>query len=780
MSDWNEIQRLAADFQRIQLTASAHQLSERNCIEIITKLIAMNKVQVMYTIDGKEYLTPQQLEREIRDELFVHSGRINLVELQQVINVDLTHIDSKVKEMLRGDRSLYLIQGDLIDRDYIDRLAEEINDILQESGQISVSELGKTFNLPTDFLQTNIEKRMGIYIHGQVNPLERGTIYTEAYVARHAAKIRGVFSAITRPTSVSSIIYQYSFPEALLHDILRKLLDEKRLAGSVQGHQSKAIYTPNIYSRTQSNWVLSFFRQNDYIEYDSLTRLDITDPKNYLKKCLNKNVIFLESCVSGQNILGQVQAAIEDVVATPSWVDIMTLLPSPFTTGDASVLLQKHCLKSNKNNTSVQCLCDKFVVSNKFIQNCLQLFDDHMKTKAEKVYFHLLFIDAGKVAAKFASTSSTNPNHSTLTKHDDSNVTGGKKKKGDDSTSSKRKGKGKDRSTPDDLESTRSHIKQNKQDLEFMAIPEIIEVLQREHSNCEDQFLEEIASQLFSPLKRKYQEVAKSVFLASTSSVTSEKRKLHSDAQDKINGLLTNAKLFGKGLQHFSGDAHTTLGKHLLHTLCTEITNIVFSLLISEHIMVDSDPNSLNPETRSSALEKFPNNVKKAASALEKSLSGKDVEQFFDALDVVLGPSICQIMIKKLDKKKERQIIFNHRQSLIEQLNKESKPAMCLHLCTLLLFQRHTQCMIHAPGRCIPQIISFLKQHLTDEQYKTIYEYQQLIIQSIQQSSDKQKPEMSEEPKDSDNSNDNQNIDLQLQEKMTTIKAIALENKKQS
>ena len=74
MSDWNEIQRLAADFQRIQLTASAHKLSERNCIEIITKLIGMNKLDVIYTIDGKEYLTPQQLEREIKDELFVHRG----------------------------------------------------------------------------------------------------------------------------------------------------------------------------------------------------------------------------------------------------------------------------------------------------------------------------------------------------------------------------------------------------------------------------------------------------------------------------------------------------------------------------------------------------------------------------------------------------------------------------------------------------------------------------------------------------------------------------------
>lgn len=64
-----------------------------------------------------------------------------------------------------------------------------------------------------------------------------------------------------------------------------------------------------------------------YVEYDSLTRLEITDPKNYLRKCLNnKSIIFLETCASGQNILGQVQAAIEDVVTTSSWVDIMVFI----------------------------------------------------------------------------------------------------------------------------------------------------------------------------------------------------------------------------------------------------------------------------------------------------------------------------------------------------------------------------------------------------------------------------------------------------------------------
>lgn len=53
-----------------------HRLSERNCIEIITKLIQDKKLDVVHTLDGKEYITPAQISREIRDELYVHGGQV--------------------------------------------------------------------------------------------------------------------------------------------------------------------------------------------------------------------------------------------------------------------------------------------------------------------------------------------------------------------------------------------------------------------------------------------------------------------------------------------------------------------------------------------------------------------------------------------------------------------------------------------------------------------------------------------------------------------------------
>lgn len=74
MGDWEEVKRLAADFQRAQLSSTSHRLSERNCVELVQKLINLGLVDVIYTTDGREYITPPELEKEIREELFVEGG----------------------------------------------------------------------------------------------------------------------------------------------------------------------------------------------------------------------------------------------------------------------------------------------------------------------------------------------------------------------------------------------------------------------------------------------------------------------------------------------------------------------------------------------------------------------------------------------------------------------------------------------------------------------------------------------------------------------------------
>ncbi|KAK2114082.1 E3 UFM1-protein ligase 1 [Saguinus oedipus] len=195
---WEEIRRLAADFQRAQFAEATQRLSERNCIEIVNKLIAQKQLEVVHTLDGKEYITPAQISKEMRDELHVRGGRVNIVDLQQVINVDLIHIENRIGDIIKSEKHVQLVLGQLIDENYLDWLAEEVNDKLQESGQVTISELCKTYDLPGNFLTQALTQRLGRIINGHIDLDNRGVIYTEAFVARHKARIRGLFSAITR------------------------------------------------------------------------------------------------------------------------------------------------------------------------------------------------------------------------------------------------------------------------------------------------------------------------------------------------------------------------------------------------------------------------------------------------------------------------------------------------------------------------------------------------------------------------------------------------------
>ena len=194
---------------------SVSRLSERNCIEIVSKLIELKLIEVLYTNDGKEYVTPQQLTKEISEELYLHGGRINLTELVPLLNMSFHAIEARAQEIVQSRPEVHMINGQLIDNEYLDRITEEINETLQLNGQIFVAELTKQYELPSDFLLQQLLFRLGSSLQGQQDKNNNLTFFTEGFLARNKARIRGTLSAITVPTSVSSIISHNKFPERL-------------------------------------------------------------------------------------------------------------------------------------------------------------------------------------------------------------------------------------------------------------------------------------------------------------------------------------------------------------------------------------------------------------------------------------------------------------------------------------------------------------------------------------------------------------------------------------
>jgi hypothetical protein len=502
-ADWAEVRQLQALLQNTQQLSTVYNLAERNWVEVVGKLVELGLIEVIHTIDGNEYLTPQQLEREIRNELSDRRGRINLVELHQAIGIDFKHIEIKVNELIHRESHFELIQGELVDSGYLDQMAEEINETLQEAGQLTIAGLSKTFSFPADFVLSCIENRLGTMIHGKLDSLNRDILFTDSFVARQTSRIRGVFSAITRPTSVMSLVIEYGFQEKLFFSVIQELVSNGRLAGSIQGHLDKAVFVPEIYATTQTAWIESFFQQNGYLEYDTLSRLGIVEPKQFcLKRFGNGDILLLSTCCVGKTVADHVDASIDEAMVSESWIDIMPLLPSPCTSEDLSSFIQQ--VIGTRTQTSLHVFCDgRMIVSEQFVQKCLKWFEKIMAEKAQKESSAMATRPDSHTQSKVMATLISDSSDKPLTKKEQRKQ---KAQTGVSSSGQSGRGTGREKKTQkvkdkrkmrDEDDSVEvSSVRGQGSVVEFLSVSEIVDVLSSNEDDCPDELLQDLAEYL--------------------------------------------------------------------------------------------------------------------------------------------------------------------------------------------------------------------------------------------------------------------------------------------
>ncbi|CAL4111274.1 unnamed protein product, partial [Meganyctiphanes norvegica] len=607
-ADWEEVKRLAADFQRAQLASTLQKLSERNCVEIINKLIELKLIDVHYTTDGKEYITPQQLSREIKDELFVHGGRINLVDVGSLLNIDLTIIELRVSELVHCDKSLHLVVGQLINSLYLDTIAEEVNERLQQEGATTIADLAQHYELPGDFMLEVIVARLGIIIQGQQDDYDSRTIFTDAFVARHRARVRGALSAITRPTPVSGIIQQYGFKERLFFSMVDKLVTLGRLPGILTGGRqaTKAVYVPNIYSKTQSEWVDRFLNQNGYLEFEGLRRLGIGDPETYIKRRFkDQELTFIGNICVGPGLIDQIDAAIDDALLTGGWVDIYPLLPTVFTPENGSQLVSLTLKNRNdkKSTESARVFNETVVISDQLVTKISNGLQQLMPTKAKQL------VDQGAFKQQLSS-GKAHVEEGGKGKKDDrrKKAAGGKAGGGTQGRETKtkatknkykgRKGAHDSDSEGDDVAAPSSTAPGQLPHIDFMSEEEMQQEVSKveELYDCPEELIEELTTHMHRGLNRQFQEVARSVFQSSLSGGGQSRRKTHQQLQEKVTALLTTAKLCEKPIKVFNEDQQILLKKHLLKTHCTELVNELVLYLADDSLIDMASNKQMTPE----------------------------------------------------------------------------------------------------------------------------------------------------------------------------------------
>ncbi|KAL2611982.1 hypothetical protein R1flu_021553 [Riccia fluitans] len=150
---------------------------------------------------AKEFITKERLKAEVETEIN-RIGRASLVDIASAVGVELVHCERVAEQIVAEKPDLTFVQGEIVADSYWDTVAEEVNEALQESGQVVVGELAKRFNVGSELLTRVLESRIGKLIQGK---LEAGQLYTPAHVSRIRAVVRGAVRALTVPTALSAV-----------------------------------------------------------------------------------------------------------------------------------------------------------------------------------------------------------------------------------------------------------------------------------------------------------------------------------------------------------------------------------------------------------------------------------------------------------------------------------------------------------------------------------------------------------------------------------------------
>ncbi|XP_044761553.1 E3 UFM1-protein ligase 1 homolog [Coccinella septempunctata] len=725
MTEWEEVKRLAADFQKVQLGSSTQRLSERNCIEIISWLREKNMIDLIFSSDGKECLTPDQLLREMQDEIYGSGGRIDIVDLAKTIGVDLAHINNHLNSLLKHQKNLHFIVGQLIDSTYINKIVMEINEKLTAQGQINVNDLSIHYDLPGEFLQQILEKNLNKSLFGKQDKNDPKVFFTEYFIARNVAKMRGALFGLTKPTPVASILYQIEVAEKLFFS----LFDQTLACGSLTSRLVGAQYIPDVHSKSVHKWVSDFFSQNSYLEYDTLKKLGISDYESYVKKLFkSEKIILLDSCLISNDLLDRLLDEVEDCISSMTFTDVQSVLPSVFNEADISILIELIMTPQRKQQIIV---LDNFIVSLTFIEKLTELCKSVMEEKANKCVESGLYQEY-KIKLQMGSQSKILKSEDFEEKVDKreerrKKAAGGKSGGGTQGRETKTKSTKKVKGNTKNLDTVIIDNSDSKQLFEILTKEDVLNCIENTVNNAGlDLIIEQIVEHILEKLNLEALKIAENIYATTVLDQTANRRHTHNELQQKLNNLISDIRLFEKGIKLLPADLQVQLYKYLLKSVCTDIVNEILTYVAQENNLT---ANFTNNDQRIKFTNELQPDIRNLLLPLVKALSSKNIDDFMAVIDDALGA--CSMILKKIDKKKDRVIVLNHKQKLLEQLNKCDDPALVLHLAVLVIFTTATQCMLHASGRHLQQILTYLKQYLTPEQIgemTTYHDYVTLML----------------------------------------------------
>lgn len=429
-------------------------------------------------------------------------------------------------------------------------------------------------------------------------------------------------------------------------------------------------------------------------------------------------MVFLKSVAVGTVITDQIDANIEEVVTTGSFVDLYPLLPSVFNDEDAEVLLK---LAIKKTRVNVHIFAKTVVVSEAFLQTLTKSLETITEQKVRDMVANGKWIQSiaeNKLKSKSVDLiieSKVNKKEERRKKAAIGKAGGGNQGRETKTKSTKKKylqGRTQENDF-DEAETRQTRGAVRKDEITLISVEEIkAEVMKDENVFVIEDMTDELAYYLQPKLN-------KSALLLAEHLAQSNKTTNLSEIGERLNVLITNVRVFDKGIKHLDKADHALFTKYLLKSLGFDFVTNIFKLAAQQNMLQVAE--NFTTETRQRLLLELPADVKEPLTAIHKTIMGDSVEDFLNSVDGAMAA--CCLVLKKYDKKKERPQVYAHREALLEELNATQDPALALHLVTSILFTAVTQNALHMSGRHVTTVLAFLHKQLEPNTMSTLSRY---------------------------------------------------------
>jgi hypothetical protein len=669
---------------------------------------------------------------------------LQVADLPALVFVDLVHCERQAAEIAAEPAGeVRLVEGELLTERYWDTVAAEVDEELRAAGSASLGDLARRYGLSVELITSALVARLGTLVQGR---LESGLLYTDAHVTRLAAQLRGALRATASPCSVqelASAAFESGTEAGACGGIAATLVAELLAAGVASGalRSGGLLWTPAVHARRQRDAVAAFYAGNGLVAYEAVRRAGVAQPRAWLA-AQHPDGVHLDSAMVAPALLEQLDAAVEEALASAGWADVGAHLPPSLGPPDAVAAAARSPVVARTIRDGGALLADSCVVNGAFLDAAADV------AKA-----------AGRSAAAAAASSrksgatpeaatppsavkgrGTRPRRSDAgsgSDGEDDDWTTGPKSKGKGGKGARGKG-GKSGVTPSPTGPARAQAAEPTSAAALSTAQ-----LQQQLESAFTAVAHAGDGSLSSALAEHLHGAAAAAFAAAEKAALSEgaddRRRAVEALAQRADASFAQLQLLARGAELFADDEATAplLAKQLLKTVGADVADALLLLLHADGLgaqALAATPAPLTDKRRAQLAHDLPPELRAAGAALLEALAGRTVAPLEAALEPL--SSACGLRLKPLDKKSERALLLAHRRALAVQLAAETEPPAALLLAVPLLYATRHGRALSLPGRALGAAIARLSDQLTPEEHRTLSAFQEAVVELLQLRSD--------------------------------------------